>query len=66
MDKASSHTSKSTATYLAKKELETGIKCIPFNEIPVKSPDAYPMDFCAFGLLKRALGKRLPSTLNRV
>ncbi|PRD20562.1 UNVERIFIED_CONTAM: Eml2 [Trichonephila clavipes] len=31
--KASSHTSESTASYLAKKESETGIKCIPFDKI---------------------------------
>ena len=63
MDKASSHTSKSTTTYLAKKESETEIKCIPFGEIPVKSHEASRMDFCAFGLLKRALGKQHPKTL---
>ncbi|GFY23754.1 hypothetical protein TNCV_1630361 [Trichonephila clavipes] len=40
MDKASSHTSKSTAAYL--------------------------VDFCAFGLLKRALGKQHPRTLNEL
>ncbi|GFX08855.1 transposase [Trichonephila clavipes] len=38
MDKVSSHTSKSTAAYLPKKESEIGIKCIPFDEIRVKSP----------------------------
>ena len=66
MDKASSHMSQSTTAYLAKKESETGIKYIPFDGIPVKSPDASPMDFCAFGLLKRALEKRHPKTLNRL
>ncbi|GFU85872.1 hypothetical protein TNCV_2037031 [Trichonephila clavipes] len=34
-DKASSHKFKSSATYLAKKELETGMKYIPFDKIPV-------------------------------
>ncbi|GFV32062.1 hypothetical protein TNCV_1452751 [Trichonephila clavipes] len=29
-----------------------------------ESPDVSPMDFCAFGLSKRALGKRYPRTLN--
>ncbi|GFT30226.1 hypothetical protein TNCV_3466831 [Trichonephila clavipes] len=38
-DKVSSHASKSTARYLAKQESETGKKCIPYDEIPVKSPD---------------------------
>ncbi|GFV99550.1 uncharacterized protein TNCV_5079141 [Trichonephila clavipes] len=50
MDRASSHTSKSTATYLAKKESETGMKYIPFDEIHIKSPYASAMNFCAFGL----------------
>ncbi|GFV57229.1 hypothetical protein TNCV_4465671 [Trichonephila clavipes] len=57
-------TSKSTAAYLAKKESQTGIKCIPFYEIRGKSPYASVMDFCDFGLLKRAFGKRYPRTLN--
>ena len=64
MYKASSHQSKSTTVYLAKKESETGIKCIPFDEIPVKSSDASPIDFCVVGLLKQALGKQHPKTLN--
>ncbi|GFT97687.1 hypothetical protein TNCV_275321 [Trichonephila clavipes] len=38
MNKVSSHTSKLTAAYLPKKEPEIGIKCIPFDEIRVKSP----------------------------
>ncbi|GFX40857.1 uncharacterized protein TNCV_3760781 [Trichonephila clavipes] len=66
MYKASSHTSKSTATYLANKESETGIKCIPLDEMRVKLPYASLMDFCAFGLLKRELGEWHPSTLSLV
>ncbi|GFU83097.1 hypothetical protein TNCV_65671 [Trichonephila clavipes] len=61
MDIASSHTSKSNAAYLAKKESEAGIKCIPFDEILKKSPDASPMNYSAFCLLKQALGKRQPN-----
>ena len=57
-DKASSQTSKSTAIFLEKMRIETGIKTIPFSHIPVKAPDASPMDFCAFGLLKNELAKR--------
>ncbi|GFX22389.1 uncharacterized protein TNCV_1815901 [Trichonephila clavipes] len=65
MNKASSHTPKSTATYLSKKKKsEAGMKCIPFNEIRVKLLYASAMDFSAFGLLKRALGKRYPITLS--
>lgn len=63
-DKASSHTSRSTLAHLRKLEQETGIKAIPFEDIPVKSPDASPMDYCAFGLLKRALGSRRPQSLH--
>ena len=62
--RASSHTSKSTTACLAKKESETGINCIPFAEIPVKSSDASPIDFCALSLLEGALEKRHPETLN--
>lgn len=35
-DKASSHMRKSTVAYLANKETETEINCIPFTKIPVK------------------------------
>ncbi|GFT22514.1 uncharacterized protein TNCV_3274711 [Trichonephila clavipes] len=63
-DKASSHTYKSTAAYLAKKE--TGKKCILFDNIRVKSSYTSVMDFCAFGVLKRALGKQHPRTLNEL
>ena len=52
-DKASSHTSRSTAAHMRALEAETGIHAIPFADIPTKSPDAAPMDYCAFGLLKR-------------
>ncbi|GFY05210.1 hypothetical protein TNCV_2206561 [Trichonephila clavipes] len=64
MAKASGHTSKSNAVYLAKKESETGIKCIPFDEISVKSTDASPINFYAYSLLKQVLEKRHPRTLN--
>ncbi|GFX82530.1 hypothetical protein TNCV_2166781 [Trichonephila clavipes] len=64
MDQSSSPTSKSTAAYLANKESETGIKCILINETYVKLPYASAMNLCAFGLLKRALGKRQIKTLN--
>ena len=63
-DKASSHTSQSTIRFCQEMKRKTGINTIPFSSIPVKSPDASPMDFCAFGLLKRALGDRRPTTLD--
>ncbi|GFV37174.1 hypothetical protein TNCV_1720961 [Trichonephila clavipes] len=57
MDKNCSLTSEPIIAYLTKDESETGIKCIPFEEIRVKSSYVSPMAFCAFGLLKRALEK---------
>lgn len=63
-DKATSHFSRSTTTFLQELSQETGINVIPKNHIPVKSPDAAPMDFCVFGILKRAIGDRHPKTLN--
>lgn len=63
-DKAPSHFSYSTVDFLEKLKEETKINYIPYNHIPVKSPDAAPMDFCVFGLLKQALAKRNPKTLN--
>ncbi|GFY20249.1 retrovirus-related Pol polyprotein from transposon 412 [Trichonephila clavipes] len=62
VDKTSSNTPKSTTTYLAKKESKTGIKCIPFDDIPAAST----MNFCAFGSLKQALRKRHTKTLSRL
>ncbi|GFX16581.1 uncharacterized protein TNCV_23521 [Trichonephila clavipes] len=57
MDRASSHTFKSTVTYLINRESETGIKYSSFEEIALKSPKAAPMEFCASGFSKLALGK---------
>jgi hypothetical protein len=63
MDKASSHTSRSSMSWYAQMEAETQIHVIPFSHIPVKSPDASPMDFCGFGLLKRGIASRRPKTI---
>src|SRR5277367_305194 len=62
--RSSSHTSRSTRAFLDQMEQNTGIHYVPFTDIPVKAPDASTMDFCAFGLLKRAFGNRRPRTLN--
>ncbi|UYV63372.1 NDST1 [Cordylochernes scorpioides] len=62
-DNATSHTSSSTQAYLEDLRQRTGINTIPKNRTPVKSPDLAPMDFCIFGCLKRALGKRNPRTI---
>ncbi|GFX74248.1 hypothetical protein TNCV_838021, partial [Trichonephila clavipes] len=48
VDKASSHTSKSTFAYLSKKESETRIKCSPLDDIPVKSPDTSLKEFAVY------------------
>ncbi|GBN59935.1 hypothetical protein AVEN_35937-1 [Araneus ventricosus] len=45
-----------------KKEQETGIKTVPFTDMPAKSADASSMDFCVFGLLKCVLSKRRRTT----
>ncbi|UYV76921.1 MIB1 [Cordylochernes scorpioides] len=58
-----SHTSSSTQAYLEDLRQRTGINTIPKNRTPVESPDLAPMDFCIFGCLKRALGKRHPRTI---
>jgi len=52
-DNVSSHTAKTTKKYMRVMEGETGIHAILFSSIPVKSPDASPMDYCGFGVLKR-------------
>ena len=62
-DKASSHTSTSTLRYLEDMEQKTRIHAVPYSDIPVKSPDAAPMDFCAFVRLKRALVSRRPRSI---
>ena len=62
-DAASSHTSRATSLYAEDLRSRTGITIIPKGEIPVKSPDASPMDFYGFGMLKQALFKRRARTL---
>lgn len=57
-DKATSHVSKQTTDYLRNVQLRTGLEFISKETIPVKSPDASPMDFFGFGFLKQQLGKR--------
>ncbi|GBL81716.1 hypothetical protein AVEN_93492-1 [Araneus ventricosus] len=54
-DKATTPTSKSTTAFLEKMKTDTGTAYIPFQHIPVKSPELSPLDYCAFGLVKRAL-----------
>lgn len=58
-DSASSHTAKATLNYLKSR----GIKFITPEEWMPKSPDAAPMDYGIWGVLKRKLQKRTINSL---
>jgi len=62
-DKASSHTTSKTQQYLEQARANFGINFISNTEIPVKSPDASPLDFYGFGFLKQKLFYKKPKTL---
>lgn len=62
-DKATSHTSAQTAQYMRDVTEATGIRFIKTEEIPVKSPDASPLDFFGFGYLKGKLKRRRVKTV---
>jgi histone-lysine N-methyltransferase SETMAR len=62
-DKASSHTAGLTIDYLKQMKKELGISYLEKHEIPVKSPDASPLDFFGFGYLKQKLFHRKATTL---
>lgn len=40
---------KTTAAFLEKIKTHTGIAYMPFQHIPMKSPDVSPRDYCVFG-----------------
>ncbi|UYV79179.1 K02A2.6-like [Cordylochernes scorpioides] len=61
-DKASSHTSNKTQQFLQEMKDTLGLNFIRNSDIPVKSPDASPLDFYGFGMLKRRLFNRRPKT----
>lgn len=63
-DAASSHTARITAQYAAELQQNLGITLISNKDIPVKSPDASPMDFFGFGVLKQAIFKRRATTMD--
>ncbi len=63
-DAASSHTARLTQEYAKDLKDRLGIKIISNSEIPVKSPDASPMDFFGFGYLKRKCFVRRPTTIS--
>ena len=65
-DKASSHTADLTIDYLEELKKNIGISYLNKQEIPVKAPDASPLDFFGFGYLKQRLVKRNAKTLDRV
>lgn len=58
-DSASSHTSKQTLKFLK----DNKVKFVKPEEWMPKSPDAAPMDFGIWGILKRRLQKRTINTL---
>ncbi|UYV60508.1 hypothetical protein LAZ67_1001355 [Cordylochernes scorpioides] len=59
-DKASSHTSNKTQQFLQEMKDTLGLNFIRNSDIPVKSPDASPLDFYGFDLqLAAELGKTL-------
>ncbi|UYV76694.1 hypothetical protein LAZ67_14001786 [Cordylochernes scorpioides] len=61
-DKASSHTSNKTQQFLQEMKDTLGLNFIRNSDIPVKSPDASPLDFYGFGMLKQRLFNRCPKT----
>lgn len=63
-DGASSHTAKYTQEYAALIKRNSGITLIPNSLIPIKSCDAAPMDFFAFGYLKKNVRLRKATTLS--
>jgi hypothetical protein len=65
-DKASSHTAYSTFEYIEKLKSSIGISYLEKDDIPVKAPDASPLDFYGFGYLKQQLSKRRARTLDGV
>lgn len=65
-DKATSHTAKITTDYLERQKRERGIDYIKPEDIPVKAPDASPLDFFGFGYLKQELAKKRARTLDGV
>lgn len=63
-DAATSHTSKKTTAFMNEMEEKYGLKFIEKNLIPIKSPDASPLDYFGFGYLKQRLSKRRPTNLD--
>jgi hypothetical protein len=62
-DKATSHTARVTQDYLKECNEKYGISFIANEDIPVKAPDASPLDFYGFGYLKQKLQLSKVSTV---
>ncbi|UYV70687.1 FTSJ1 [Cordylochernes scorpioides] len=56
------HTSNKTQQFLQEMKDTLGLNFIRNSDIPVKSPDASPLDFYGFGMLKQRLFNRRPKT----
>lgn len=65
-DQASSHMSKVTTAYAQVIKGQLGVTILAKSDIPVKSPDASPLDFFGFGHLKQRLGRRRARSLGGV
>ena len=65
-DKTSSHTAQKTQDYWRMVKANYGVTVLKNKEIPVKSPDASPMDFFGFQYLKRQLFGCRPTTVEGV
>lgn len=62
-DAAPSHISGATLAFMNELTIQYGITFIRKEDIPVKSPDASPLDFFGFGYLKQKLKQRRVRTL---
>jgi hypothetical protein len=63
-DAASSHTARLTQAYAKDVYDRLGITIINNRDIPVKSPDASPMDFFGFGFMKQQLFRRKATSMD--
>lgn len=62
-DGAPAHTADSTVDFMKRVSESKGIRFIAKEDIPVKSPDASPLDFFRFGYLKGKLRRRRVRTV---
>ena len=55
------HTANNITVFLEKMKIDASIVFISFQSLPAKFPGVSPLDYCAFGSLKKALSKRKPT-----